>query len=134
MGGLNCLQGLSLLVNYFKITPQDFERISQVLADKNLSQEVNFQQFKTSSLIFMIVGLIFLASGLGVILRKEWARKMTLYFSFAIIIMILVASLAQPASVGFFMTFVIYFGIIIFYFTNKRVGDYFIKPLRKEEG
>ena len=126
MGGLNCLQGLSLLVNYFKITPQDFERISQVLADKNLPQEVTFQQLKASSAIFMIAGLIFLVSGLGVILRKEWARKMTLFFSFAVIIMILVASLAQPASVGFFMAFIVYFGIIIFYFTNKKIGNYFI--------
>ncbi len=128
LGGLNCLFGLSTLASYFKITPESFARFSELLRDRNLSQQITFQQFKASGRIFLLISLAFLVSGAGVILKKEWARKILLYFSFAAIAMMFLASLAQPGAIGFFIVYIAYFGITIFYFTNKKVESYFTAP------
>ncbi len=134
LGSLNCLLGLSTLVNYFRITPQNFENLTGLLAAKNLSPEITFQQFKASGGILVFVGSLFLASGAGVIGRKEWARKITLYFSFLVLAMIFLVALAQPALTGFFIIYLGYFAILIFYFTNKNIENVFTAPLgRKQE-
>ncbi len=133
LGGLNCFIGLSTLANYLSITPDNFQKFSQALEANRFSQEVTFQQFKAASSIFLLLAALFIASGVGVILKKNWARKITLYFSFIILIMILLSTLNQPGLISFFIIHAVYFAALIFYFTNKRVEEHFKSSLSKNK-
>ena len=130
LGGLNCFVfGLLFLIIftsiYFKATPQDLEKAMEVFESKGIPFEITFEQFKLAIGIHIITFLIFLVSGAGLLLRKEWARKVTIYFSFFIVALTVVSALTQPSLIKQAIMQVIYPGILIVYFTNKNIEKHF---------
>ena len=130
LGGLNCFVfGLLFLIIftsiYFKATPQDLGKAMEVFETKGIPFEITFEQFKLAIGIHIITFLIFLVSGAGLLLRKEWARKLTIYFSFFIVVFTVISTLAQPSLIKQAIIQVIYPGILIVYFTNKNIERYF---------
>jgi hypothetical protein len=79
----------------------------------------------------MVIALIFSASGAGIMLKKEWARKLTLYFAFFVVAVSFVASMVDASLIRQAITQIIYPGVLIVYFTNKNVEKYFSAPKRK---
>ena len=85
----------------------------------------------------MGVSVIFAVLGLGVILRKEVARKGTIYFSFFIVVLALLSVLLNPRSISHAIMQLIYPGILIYYFTSEKSIKYFNprkKTVTKGEG
>jgi len=102
--------------------------INKFLSGESLSTE----QFKAIVLSQIIVAAIFLLSGIGLLLRREWGRRLTLYFSFFTVILAAVSVLFRSILINQAILQVIYPGILIFYFTNKKIENYFV-PLKNKE-
>ena len=131
LGGLNCLLGFASLIRYFKITPEDFQKSLELFQNKNLPADITFEQFKTYNIVPMLVSFVFLVSGVGILLRKEWARKTTLYVSFSLAILIFVSILVHPAMVRLVGPQILYLGVIIVYFTNRKIENFFVPEKRQ---
>ncbi|MFH1504582.1 MAG: hypothetical protein ABIH08_04245 [Candidatus Omnitrophota bacterium] len=135
LGGLNCfflgfIFFVSSLINYFKITPEEFDKILQTFRSLGVQAspgqaEITYQQFKPYSFIPIIIALVFFISGSGILFRKEWARKLTVYFSFTAAIFIFFTVLAQASLIRLVIAHIVYLGVLIIYFTNKNVEGYF---------
>lgn len=122
---------LTSITAYFVTTPQDYENIKELLGEKRVTVDLSYQKFKTTGLLVnSITSVLFLFSGAGILSRKEWARKCTVYFCFLWVAMIFLASLLTPVFIKHLFTQIVYPGIIIIYFTNKKVVDYFLNPAR----
>ena len=118
---------LTGLVNYIRVTPQEFEAMLDIFAQRGIAIEMTYQQFKTFSVLPLIVALVWGISGGGVLRRKEWARKTTVYFAFFIAAIIFLAVLMQPEFISLVFIQLIYVGILIVYFTNRNVERYFVE-------
>ncbi|MFH1771676.1 MAG: hypothetical protein ABH872_02570 [Candidatus Omnitrophota bacterium] len=107
-------------------------RFSQSLLDKlsaYLPEEaLTFTYFKLAVVLQAAIALLFIMSGLGLLKRREWARKLTLYFSFASITIIVISGFRNTAIIGQGIFQIIYPAILIFYFTNKNIENYFNLP------
>ena len=123
--------GFASLIRYFKITPEDFQRSLELFQNKNLPADITFEQFKMYNIVPMLVSFIFLVSGVGILLRKEWARKTTLYVSFSLAILIFVSILVHPAMVRLVGPQILYLGVIIVYFTNRKIENFFVPEKRQ---
>jgi len=93
---------------------------------------VNPEQLKVAMLIQIVLATIFLISGYGLILRKEWGRKVTLYFSFFTVAVAFIAALLNSALITQAIVQITYPGILIIYFTNKKVEKFFLPPQPEE--
>jgi len=96
-----------------------------------LPADITFEQFKTYNIVPMLVSFVFLVSGVGILLRKEWARKTTLYVSFSLAILIFVSILIHPAMVRIVGPQILYLGVIIVYFTNRKIENFFVPEKRQ---
>jgi len=134
LGGVNCFLGLTSLIRYLSLTPEDFEKTLALFSHKNLAVNITFEQFKAYNIIPAVIALVFLASGIGIILKKDWARKITVYLSFVLAFLIFLSILLQPAMIRFVILQVIYLGVLIVYFTNQNVEKFFtsFKSNKKE--
>ncbi|MCK4519846.1 MAG: hypothetical protein KAT96_01610 [Candidatus Omnitrophica bacterium] len=137
LGGLNFFILGLLSLNFFLFLYQNpASPTSQALTaeiNKFLSGEfLSAEQFKAIVLSQIIAAGIFLISGLGLLLKKEWGRRLTLYFSFFTVILAAVSVLFRSVLINQAILQVIYPGILIFYFTNKKVEAYFV-PLKNKE-
>jgi hypothetical protein len=98
---------------------------------------INEEQFKVVLLLQLAISAVFALSGLGLLLKREWARRLTLYFSFFIVILAFLAVLVSTSLTTQAIVQVIYPGILIFYLTNKKVEQYFVpsktKPQEEEK-
>ena len=95
---------------------------SKYISDQTLTPE----QFGSIILSQIILAGIFLVSGWGVLNRKEWGRRLTLYFSFFMVILAGVSVLFQSSLINSALLQVIYPGMLILYFTNKKIENYFV--------
>jgi hypothetical protein len=132
LGGLNCfLFGLLFLFMsvsaYLKTTPQDLDKITALLKEKSILVQITYQQFKYAIIVYGCLSFIFFISGLGILFKKEWARKLTVYFAFSIIAMTFFSIIATPTLIQQAILQIIYPAILIVYFTNKRIGEYFTR-------
>ena len=130
LGRINCfIFGLGFLfislIVYFNINPQSFAQVTEAFKASGLNLEITQEQFKLAILINAAVCAVFFISGSGILRRREWARKMTIYFSLAVVILTFIATIAQPAFIAQAILQVAYPGVLIFYFTNKEVEKYF---------
>jgi len=134
LGVTNCFLGLAALMNYLSLTPEDFEKVLALFKHKNLAVNITFEQFKAYNIIPAIIALVFLASGIGLILKKNWARKITVYLSFALAFLIFLSILLSPAMIRFVILQIAYLGVLIIYFTNQNVESFFVssKDTKKE--
>lgn len=103
-----------------------FEDIKNYFPEKELEEK----QIKTALIMQMAIALIFFASGLGILLRKEKARKLTLYFSFFMVILALLSVVFNPSTISQAILQIIYPGILIIYFTSKKIEKYFVLAKR----
>ena len=95
-------------------------------------QTLTMEQFKSVVLSQIIIAGIFLVSGWGILSRKEWGRRLTLYFSFFMVILAAVSVLFQSSLINSALLQIIYPGMLILYFTNKKIEGYFV-PAKNEE-
>jgi len=95
-------------------------------------QTLTPEQFKSVILSQIILAGIFLVSGWGILSRKEWGRRLTLYFSFFMVILAAVSVLFQSSLINSVLLQIIYPGILILYFTNKKIESYFV-PAKNED-
>jgi len=85
-------------------------------------------QLKTAFILQIAIAAVFTLSGYGLLRGKEWGRRLTLYFAFVMAGLVFLTVLFSAAFAGQAILQVIYPGILIFYFTNKKIQDYFVPP------
>ncbi|UCC94377.1 MAG: hypothetical protein JSW40_06080 [Candidatus Omnitrophota bacterium] len=121
--GLGSLGGIMYLQN----NPQEYnEMLSDALGAKSvISSQMNNQFIKIVSFLQGVFALLFIISGIGVLLRREWARTLALYFSFAIVLLVFLLVLFQPSLIKQAFMQIVYPGILIMYFTNSKIVAYF---------
>ena len=127
---INCFilgAGLFLisLVVYINLSPQNWETVLELLKEKTQGMTIEYTQFKNSLLVQMVISFIYGLSGAGLLLQKEWGRKLILYFSFVLVLFLFISALTNPGYVGQAIVQVVYPAILIVYFTNKKVESYF---------
>jgi len=88
--------------------------------------------FKIAVILQIAISCIFSLSGIGLLLRKEWARKLTLTFSFFITLVLFISVLFRSDLVKSAIGQIIYPGVLIFYLTNKKVQKHFV-PVEKKD-
>ena len=101
-----------------------YEEFKKYLPEETL----NVAQFKAIIILQIIISVFFSIFGAGLILKKEWARRGTIYFSFLIVVIEFLLALMNPGLVKQAIFQIIYPGILIVYFTNKKIEGYFISP------
>ncbi|MCP4653443.1 MAG: hypothetical protein GY858_08725 [Candidatus Omnitrophica bacterium] len=136
LGVINCLffgaiSFLSALVNYVKPSPELLETM-EVFA-KSAGTHANVNQIKLTMLLQMPIAIFFIIMGAGLLLRKKWARKSALYFSFAIAILILLSVIMQPALIKLAIVQVAYPGFLIVYLTSKKTTKWFASQASEED-
>jgi len=140
LGGINLfIFGiLFLLISlsaYFNITPKDLGDITSTLKKQNIDATITLSQFKSASITQAIVSLFFILSGWGLLLRKDWVRKITVYCAIGWTAIIFLVFILHPSYINYLFLQVIYPGILILYFTHKNVIKYFSsnkEPLSKK--
>lgn len=132
LGGFNVLLGSLGLWRYFSLNPQAFNQALDTFKESGFQTEASFQQFKTYGAITFIFSSLILLSGLGVLLKKEWGRRLCVYFAFAVIVLLALGVFLQPAFIKLIFPQIIYFSLLIFYFTNKNVERHFTRQKKDE--
>jgi hypothetical protein len=100
----------------------------------NKTFDVNFdpQQLRMLVLPQAGIAIFYIVTAVGVLLRKEWARKATVYFSFATAVFMLLGVIARPTAIVQIMGQALYPGAMIYYFTGKNVVGWFAaKPTQE---
>jgi len=82
-------------------------------------------ELKTAANAQMAVATIFIISGAGLLIGKDWARRLTLYFSLAMLFMAAAMVFMAPQSAGMALAEAIYPAIVVYYLTKKDVRQYF---------
>ncbi|MFH1768125.1 MAG: hypothetical protein ABH858_03050 [Candidatus Omnitrophota bacterium] len=133
---LNCfvVGGLFLLIfllSYFTVTVDNFDEIKKLIEEKGFFMPMNYAQFKTAVIVNSFVALWFIISGVGLLFKKEWARKGTVYFSFVWTAFIFMAALISPSLIHRLFIQIVYPGMMGFYFTSRKVAQYFSPEEKK---
>lgn len=131
-GGLNCFffgifLAFSSLIVYCGITPQSYSQINDILVRQGLNSTIPYEQYKIKVLLMAILALVFFISGLGVIIKREWGRKLTVYYSFALVIWMVTKAISAPDFIDTAFMRALYPAMLIFYFTGKRATQFFQK-------
>ena len=137
LGGFNFVVLGVLSLGFFLLVYKDpsSETSKALLAELSKyipGQTLTPEQFKSIILLQMFLAGIFLISGWGILSRKEWGRRLTLYFSFFMVILAAIAVLFQSSLINSALLQIIYPGILILYFTNKKIENYFV-PAKNSE-
>jgi hypothetical protein len=115
--------GIIQLITF--LIPQNWQMIQKMLKESGINVNLSPSLLKTMIVMQSVVSLIFIICGAGLLLKKEWARKFTVYFAFIIAALVLISVLLSPASIRQAIVQIIYPGILIIYFTNRNIEDYF---------
>ena len=137
-GGINLfIFGLgSFLLSFFLYVGSEaagFQEFLKELTEHFPEASLTSSQFEMLLGLQMAIAAFFALSGLGLILRKEAARKATLYFCFFIVVISFLAALLSRGLVGQAVLQIIYPGALIIYFTNKKIEAHFISSAKREE-
>jgi len=137
LGGINFVVLGVLSLGFFFIVYKDLssetgKALLAELSKYTAGQTITPEQFKTIIFSQIILAGIFLASGWGILNRREWGRRLTLYFSFVMVILAAVSVLFQFSLINSALLQIIYPGILILYFTNKKIESYFV-PTKDQE-
>lgn len=129
-GGLNCcvfgfLFLAVFLITYLKVTPEDLASVTALFKEKGFAMPLSYRQFKILILVYVALASLLAISGAGLLKKKEWARKVTVHFSFIWLLLIFLTALLNPALITQVITYAVYPGILVIYFTNKRIETYF---------
>ncbi|MDD5194585.1 MAG: hypothetical protein PHQ96_02785 [Candidatus Omnitrophica bacterium] len=129
-GGLNCFVfgfffAAIFITTYLKTTPQDLNTITTLFKSKGFAVQITYRQFKILNIIYIITSCVLAASGAGLLLKREWARKVTVLGSFAWLALISLAAILNSALITQLIVYCFYPGALVIYFTNKKVENYF---------
>ena len=132
LGGLNCfvfgaLWLLVLSFVYFRLNLQTWETTLDILSERMGQINIEYGQFKKAVAFQMLLSVVFGVSGAGVLMQKNWGRRTTLYLAFFILILVLFSAISYPAVISQMVFHILYAAILIIYFTNKSVEQYFKK-------
>ncbi|MFO8053222.1 MAG: hypothetical protein R6U54_04635, partial [Candidatus Omnitrophota bacterium] len=95
------------------------------IGQDEITSQVNQSQMKMANNISLILSVFLLLSGLGILYRKEMARKVMVWFSVFIIILFVLAAIMQPSSIIFAFPQFLFFSLVALYFTNKKIKNFF---------
>lgn len=131
LGGFNFVVLGVLSLGFFFLAYKDptSEASKALLAEFSKyipGQTLTPEQFKAVLLSQIFLAGVFLVSGWGILSRREWGRRLTLYFSFSMVILAAVSVLFQSSLINSALLQIIYPGILILYFTNKKIESYFV--------
>jgi hypothetical protein len=125
--GLFNLVVLGISSFLFAIFPRNWQLIITAAKESGLDIKISTNLFKIVIILQALVALIFITCGVGLLLGKEWGRKLTVYFALLIVIIFFVSALAVPSLISQVILQTIYPGILILYLTRKNVEEYFKK-------
>ncbi|MBU2102752.1 MAG: hypothetical protein ABH865_02485 [Candidatus Omnitrophota bacterium] len=129
-GGLNCFflgffLLLIFLVTYFTTKPSDLAGALALFEKKGIAVSLTWQQFKVMNLIYIALAFFFIVSGWGLLTKKQWARKATVYFSFAWLFLAVFTVVLNPSFIGQIAPYAAYPGFLAIYFTSKKIEKHF---------
>ncbi|MCM8787336.1 MAG: hypothetical protein NC935_04705 [Candidatus Omnitrophica bacterium] len=129
-GSINCfllgfLPLFMFLFTFFKINPSHIEQLVELFKNKGIIIQITYQKFRIINIIYILIALIFFISGLGLLFKKNWGQKLTVYFSFFWLLLISFSALINPSLIRYLFINAIYPAILILYFTNKNIQNYF---------
>ncbi|MFO8052504.1 MAG: hypothetical protein R6U54_00900, partial [Candidatus Omnitrophota bacterium] len=87
LGILIIIFGVLSLVNYFALDYDHYTDSLKRIGQDEITSQVNQSQMKMANNISLILSVFLLLSGLGILYRKEMARKVMVWFSVFIIIL-----------------------------------------------
>ncbi len=121
------LPGLFMLgLSLFELLSPDrvAELFNTTVFTQVFGRPLTFPEMHTMALTQLVVAIFYIATSLGLMKYKNWARVAVIYFAFFGVVLLVVSSFAQ--GVGF-LTFVQAFhpGAMIVYYTNKNVATFF---------
>jgi len=123
--------GIIQLVTF--LIPRNWQMIEKMFKESGINLTITPLLLKTIIVIQSIVSLIFIVCGAGLLFKKEWARKFTVYFAFTIAALVLLSALLAPSQIQQAILQIIYPGTLIIYFTNRNVEDYFKRSTNSHE-
>jgi hypothetical protein len=125
------LAGIMFSTVYFFITPGNWagflEEIKRIVGQDT---KLSLEYLKAALLAQLMLAAVFAVIGLGLIRKKEWARRTAIYLSFFLAAIQFIGVLFNPGMIGQTILNIIFPGSLIIYFTNKNVEKYFYS-LRK---
>ena len=120
---------LSLAVSlqgFFTINNKEvYQQGLKILQESGVKLNLTVGQFKLIFLAQSIISLLFIISGAGIILRKEWGRRFTVYYAVVLAILIFLPVVLLKAVNLNFAVQLAYLAAMVFYFTNKKVESAF---------
>jgi len=123
------LLSLALFVLIFTDPAKLTELIKNMGAEKMLDGKFTSEQLRMLILPQGGIAIFYIITAVGVLLRKEWARKALVYFSFFLAVFMVLGVILKPAVVVQVVGQAIHPGIMIYYFTGKKIVDWFaLKP------
>ncbi|MCF7916502.1 MAG: hypothetical protein K9L61_01835 [Candidatus Omnitrophica bacterium] len=122
--------GLLSLANYFTLNPERYIDSLERVGQGKIASEINQDQIKVVNNISLILSAFLLLSGVGLFYQKEMARRAIVYFSIFIILIFILVTITQPASIIFAFPQFLFFSIVVLYFTKKNVKDFFTKDIK----
>ena len=86
---------------------------------------VTSPQLRAITGIQAFLSILYIVLGVGLFFRKELARRVTIYFSFVLLIMVFISAITQPSLITQCLVNAIYPALLIVYFTKKKVEEWF---------
>ena len=134
IGGLNFfVLGLAAIFlfgfSYLNLSSAAGEAVLEIVSEQFPDVDITVAQIKNALLLQVFISLFFCASGVGLLKSKAWAYKATLYLAFFAVLLGALTVLMNFAIIAKVIPQMVYPGILIFYFTNKKVEGYF-KPAK----
>jgi magnesium-transporting ATPase (P-type) len=127
LGALIIVFGVLFLINYFTLDYNQYAESLERIGQGEIGSQINQSQVKTANSISLILSIFLLLSGLGILYRKEIARKIMVWFSAFIISLFVLAAILQPSFIVFVFPQFLFFSLIALYFTNKNIKEFFLK-------
>ncbi|MCF7887222.1 MAG: hypothetical protein K9L71_02275 [Candidatus Omnitrophica bacterium] len=127
LGVLIIVFGVLSLINYFTLDYKQYAESLERIGQGEIGLQINQGQVKMANNISLILSIFLLLSGLGILYRKEIARKVIVWFSVFIIILFVLAAILQPSSIIFAFPQFLFFSLIALYFTNRNIKKFFFK-------
>ena len=131
LGGLNSFifGAVTLIfcaILYQKISSSGAEEFLQELKRHFSHQNLTSKELRVAVLFQSVMSTVFMISGAGLLRRKEWGRRLTLYIAFFVAASVLISVLFNPVFIRQAIAQILYPAILVFYFTNKKVESYFV--------
>ena len=103
------------------------KQANDLLLKEGVSIELTMDQVKTALVIQGFLSLLFIVSGFGLMKAKEWGRRCTVYYAFSLVVFTFFTVVIQRTFVAQAVLQIFYPGILIYYFTNKKIEAYFLQ-------